>query len=472
MKIKLSVLVFGGLASSALIGAAGMTSALSYSLDRGFNSYLAARDEDQISAVVRNASLIGEEMGGIASYRRGEFTLTQLLDRAGFSMPPHPPAHRRSAGPQRPPEGLPGRSIVLSIDGSKVWGPPDPRNRKVAAATIQHAVVLSGNAIGSIAVLPRGPTPDGMDRLFLTSQYRAATFLFLILLCLSLIPAWLIARKGGGMAHAMKLATREISLGSYEHRAPDSVISEVQEVSADINAMSDHLSQLQGARQRWLAELSHELRTPLSAMRCELDALADGIRPTSFEAIVSLREEVERLGSLIDDLHFLAVSDLAGPRLTLANCDALSLCRDIVTKQTQFARDGGVALDFEGPDRGAIAVRWDQRRIEQVLINLVINGVTHTDTPGKVILKIEASQHDVCLTIDDTSPGVSDEDLELLIEPLFRANTGLSRSTGGSGLGLSVSAAIIAAHGGTIATSHSALGGLRHQIQLPRLAGE
>jgi two-component system sensor histidine kinase BaeS len=117
-------------------------------------------------------------------------------------------------------------------------------------------------------------------------------------------------------------------------------------------------------------------------------------------------------------------------------------------------------------------VRWDGRRIEQLLGNLLDNSLRYTDAPGCVRLTLQIDAGEVLIDLDDSAPGVPAVDAARLFEPLYRADAARSRHTGGSGLGLAICHAIVQAHGGAITATASELGGLQVRIRLPRLAGE
>ena len=472
MKFRLSILVFLAIATTGLVGALTTAAALSINLSQGFHGYLAARDEERLDTVIEQAVDDAAALGGIKAFDRGRFTVASLLRDAGLPMSSRrPPSLERAGDPgsrQRPPpEGLGGRIVLLDANGTVLHGPPLPRRQNSLPSMIRRPLTIEGRTIATILVLPRAPMPGGIDQRFLTRQYRLAGIIVLMLLLASLIPAWLIARRGAGFVRSVKQATGAIVDGGYAYRVPDSSVIELSAVTGDINAMADHLSRLEDARRRWLAEISHELRTPLTAMRGEIDAIADGIRPASAAAILSLREEVEMLGRLVDDLHFLAISDLSGPACRFDDFDALALCRKVIARFADRAEANGLALELTHHGHSTLPVRWDERRIEQVLSNVVTNSLRYTDAPGRVVLTVAESAEMVTLTLDDTAPGVSDAERARLFEPLYRTAATRERASAGCGLGLAVSASIVAAHAGTLTAAASMLGGLQIRITLP-----
>ena len=495
MKIRLFTLTFLLIAGTALLGELTMAGVMAINLQRGFTDYLAANDRERFNALIGMARDEGERRGGLAAFRRGDFTLPQLIHavrpgpprgRRGRppppdDLPPPPPPppppdapEAKFGGPRfdpdrrgPPPEAIERRLIIRDATDRILEGPPLPRRRDKLAQIVRRDVVLGGEVIGSVAMLPRGRPAGGVDARFLTSQYQGAALLALLLLAVSLLPAWLIARWGERTAREMVRATDAIAAGDFAARASEAAIGEVTAVAQNINRMAETLGRLETARRRWLAEVSHELRTPLAAIRGELDALVDGVRPLSMAAIASVQEEALSLGRLVEDLHFLAMADLARPPCRFESCDAVALCRDAAARFAVQAAARGIEVSVDTEGRAAFPVLWDGARIEQLLANALTNSLRYTDVPGRVALTLSVEGAHVQLLIDDSPPGVPAEALAQLFEPLYRLDEARDRARGGSGLGLAVSDAIVRAHGGSIAAEASPLGGLRLRIKLP-----
>jgi two-component system sensor histidine kinase BaeS len=206
-------------------------------------------------------------------------------------------------------------------------------------------------------------------------------------------------------------------------------------------------------------------------LRGELEALADGVRPLKREAVLSLQEEVARLGGLVDDLHLLAMSDLKALPCQFEACDADQVLTRVLQRFEPRARDKGLALKHNIHPDDSMPVQWDAARIEQLLVNLLENSLRYTDAPGQVQVSIKRVGKRIELDIDDSAPGVPRADLPRVFEPLYRADAARSRHNGGSGLGLAICEAIVRSHGGRIAAIQSELGGLRVHVDVPVHAG-
>ncbi len=314
---------------------------------------------------------------------------------------------------------------------------------------------------------PVARATDGSESRFLRSQYLGIVAVTFVLMLLALAGALWLARQWVRPLHAIQDATSRIARGELEVRVPIVRGDEIGDVVRNVNAMAESLQRIDGARRRWLADLSHELRTPLTVLRGEVEALVDGVRPVGLDTLSSLREDVLRLGQLVDDLHLLAMADLQAVPCHYADADAVEIVSGVMQRQGRLISDAGLTLAWTSPPAAPIPVSWDAGRIEQLVTNLLQNSLRYTDQPGRIEVALQATGDRVQLRIDDSAPGVSPDDLHRLFEPLFRADPARSRQSGGSGLGLAICAAIVKAHGGQIVAAPSALGGLSVAIDLP-----
>jgi two-component system sensor histidine kinase BaeS len=336
---------------------------------------------------------------------------------------------------------------------------------------VDRPVSWRGQVVAIARLRPVPRTPEANDLDFLRSQYLGIAGVAAVLVLVAIGAATWLARQWTARLAEVQAATARIARGELAVRLPAARGDEIGDVMRNVNAMAESLQRMEGARRRWIADISHELRTPLSVLRGEVEAMLDGVRPTTVEAIGSLREEVLRLGSLVEDLHLLAMSDLNALPCRWAAADAFGLVRDAQRRFETRASAAGLVLSVDVPAGAEAAVQWDAARIGQLLSNLLENALRYTDAPGRIELAVRADADRVRLRIDDSPPGVSEAELPRLFEPLWRADATRGRHAGGSGLGLAICEAIVRAHEGTIRATRSPRGGLRIEVDLPRRPG-
>ncbi|MEM9878399.1 MAG: ATP-binding protein [Pseudomonadota bacterium] len=497
MKLRLVHQLFLLVAASALVAALAMAALLSVNLSRGFDAYLVEQDAQKLIAFAQEASASltaealtvdvfagGTNAPGLNILR----SLTGLRpvrpDLApGWRPPPvgsppqfgdgapprferRPPGRR---GPIVPPMDFTARLMLFTPEGAQFAGPPPPPldGSNAPLALLQQPIELAGETIALAKVLPRGPRANRIDQGFLLEQYRAAGILAIVLIAVSAVPATIFARRGAARLAKMQRATDAIAKGNLAVRTPVSGDDELSIMARNINDMAASLQQLEAARARWLAEIGHELRTPMTVLVGEIEALQKGVRPLTQDAVTSLSEEASRLALLIEDLQFLAMSDLKAAPCHFAPDDAAHIVQPVIRRFRPELEHAGLALDVRLADGPALPVVWDSARIQQLLANLLTNSRRYTDAPGRVRVALSHTDKKVTLRVDDTAPGVSALDMTQLFVPLYRVEASRSRARGGSGLGLSVCQSIVRAHGGHIRAELSALGGLAIVIELP-----
>lgn len=207
------------------------------------------------------------------------------------------------------------------------------------------------------------------------------------------------------------------------------------------------------------------LATLLAVLRGELEAIQDGIRKFTPDSIASLQAEVATLTKLVDDLHQLSMSDEGALSYQKTSVDIINLLEVAAGAFRERFASRGLSIGVSLPESATIF--GDRDRLMQLFNNLLENSLRYTDSGGG--LQISASQSGDMLVLDfaDSAPGVTDEQLERLVERFYRTEGSRNRASGGSGLGLAICLNIVAAHGGTLRAGHSPLGGVSIKVELP-----
>lgn len=374
--------------------------------------------------------------------------------------PPRDPAWRAAEQrPVPPPPG--GRLRLVDAQGNYVAGV-----REAARLATSVPLLLDGQHIGSLGVTPLQRMDDSLEAEFARTQWRGAQVAAAAILPVALLLAFALARGLLRPVRALSDGTRALADGRYDLRLPERGRDEIAALARDFNHLADTLERHRHARQRWGQDIAHELRTPLTVLQAELQTLIEGVRPTTDAALASLLAECERLACLVEDLHQLALADSAALEYRFADVDFAVLIEEVLDVHRGALLAAGLALDIALPD-GAMTVRGDRIRLAQLVDNLLLNARHHTDAPGRIALRLSRHGDVLRFTVEDTPPGVSDDDLPRLFERLFRADRSRSRVAGGSGLGLAICRSIADAHGGTLAARRSVLGGLAVDVDLP-----
>ena len=239
-------------------------------------------------------------------------------------------------------------------------------------------------------------------------------------------------------------------------------------------AYARHVEMLLDNKKQLLVDVSHELRTPLSVLKANIEAMEDGINHHE-ESYPVIHRKLNQIDRLIQDIYFISKSD-AQQLVLYVNTIVLSeLIDELMLSFRPLADEKGLILSvndrlnnrLHNDASNDIRIEGDRQRLIQLFSNLLQNSLDYTDRGGKINLSSRAVRSGVEITIQDSAPGVPEQEHSQLFERLYRKESSRNRATGGSGLGLSICRAIVEAHNGSITITTSPLGGLSITSWLP-----
>ena len=465
------------LLSTVLLTVLCMGALNAWNLRNGFSDFLASRDVERLEKFAALVSARAEVAGGLDALAAQGVDMHVLLHefgRAQGALPSRPllPRMIGSEGGFFAPPLPPVDSIDAFKDRVALYAPNGQAllGKSLLADAAQHVerpVYVQGQEVAVMHMLKLKPVPDDVEAKFLTSQYQSIIIVAGVLLFIALLSALWVARHWVRPLIEIQAATEKIAEGAFGTRLSTHRSDEIGDTMRNINRMAEGLNKLETSRRQWIADMSHELRTPLTVLRGEIDALIEGVIAMSPQALFSLREEVRQLNALVDDLHLLAMADLRALPCYFEDLDAVALLESIVQRFALRASQQGLTLQLQSKPEAPVQVRWDAKRIEQLLGNLLDNSLRYTDAPGQVFVQIQGDGDQVSIIVEDTVPSLPPIDLLRIFEPLYRADPARGREAGGSGLGLAICQKIAHAHHGVILAKASPKGGVQFLIELP-----
>ncbi|MBW3553375.1 MAG: PAS domain-containing protein [Gemmatimonadetes bacterium] len=223
------------------------------------------------------------------------------------------------------------------------------------------------------------------------------------------------------------------------------------------------------AKSDFLATMSHELRTPLNAMIGYADLLLAGIpAPIPEDA----QQKVERIGisarhllEVINEILTFSRLEAGEERVNAEPVDVNALVMEVQALSEPLAMVKGVAFVCHAP-ANVRTIESDPRKIRQILVNLTGNAIKFTDA-GEVALHVAEVGSDLVFRVSDTGPGIAAEDLDRIFEPFWQVEGGTTRSTGGTGLGLSVTRRLARLLGGDVTVESEPGRGSTFTVRLP-----
>jgi two-component system OmpR family sensor kinase len=374
-------------------------------------------------------------------------------------------------------------------------GPVRVAPQAVPVSLIRQAIATPSGIFSTIAsgryrvlALPASEVPGGpvayvfvvsvpLDSVnaTLSHQLRRDLVVSLGVLLILAIAAWALVRVGLRPLDRMAGTAGEIAAGDLTKRVEDTdPRTEVGQLGTALNAMLTQIEQAFREREaseaqlrRFVADASHELRTPLTSIRGYAELFRNGTADNPDDLATALRRiesESERMGGLVEDMLLLARLDQGRP-LEHDPVDLATLAGDAAQDAGAVDPSREVTLIGDSP----VVVNGDDRRLRQVLGNLVANALSHTP-PGTPIEIATATSPDgtkATLAVIDHGPGIPDEDLPHVFERFWRADQSRQRAKGGAGLGLAIVAAVVAAHQGVVRAVGTPAGGATFIVELP-----
>jgi signal transduction histidine kinase len=429
-RVRIQLVLWSGGITLALLVLLGIV--LYVAVDRSLSTSGTAELVSQANQITRTPPSPGEELpgGGFIFGGPASGTFAMVLDAQGVPGPR-----------QRVPGGLP---VTASVDAARTTGRRDIREADVP---IQVRSVTVDGVSASVTETPVRVLTDPVtvrgqqfyvqivgDR---TLEERTLRILVLVLVVGGAIA--LLVASGVGAAYANRaLVPIRRSLATQREAL---------------------------RRQReFAADASHELRTPLTVIRASVEDLERHPRKavaTVGSALTDIRDEVDHLTTMVDDLLLLARSDSGAVELERVPVDLGDVASTGASGLTRLAEERSVTMVV---DPVPAEVAGDPARLRQLVAILVDNAIRHAPAGSRVDVRVRTDGGDAVLVVEDEGPGIRSDDLPRVFDRFYRA---AGAPGGGTGLGLAIAAWIVDRHGGRIAAANRESTGARFTVRLP-----
>jgi signal transduction histidine kinase len=256
-----------------------------------------------------------------------------------------------------------------------------------------------------------------------------------------------------------------ISKGFFSDRiSKKSSTSEIIQLTDTINNLADTLQKQEVLRKRLTGDVAHELRTPLATLQSHFEAMIDGIWAPDKERLIGCHEEIVRITKMVGDLEKLAKYENENLILNKTRFNITETVRHIINNfQNEYInKDLTITLTAENQQ-----ITADRDKISQVIINLISNARKYTPEGGLVEVSIRNNNNNMLISVKDNGIGIPEEDIPYIFERFYRADKSRNRMTGGSGIGLTITKAIVEAHKGKIEVYSSVNTGTEFIVTLP-----
>ncbi len=338
---------------------------------------------------------------------------------------------------------------------------PDPQPPRTRG-TFREAFIVTPP--GEIILAGRSIAPEVRD--LRLAAWRLAAVGGAVLL-LGLAGGWWIATRAIRPIADISATATKIAAGDLSQRisAADTE-NELGRLASVLNSTFARLESAFTQQARFTADAAHELRTPVSVMLTQTQATLTRERDAAEyrETVEACQRAAQRMRRLTESLLELARLDAGQEDMKRLRFDIANTVRDSVEMILPLAVERGIKIHCEVP---ALECEGDPERLGQVITNLLANAVQHNKPQGEVRVTAQQQGGTAVLTVTDTGPGISADDLPYVFERFFRADKSRTGSSGHTGLGLAISKAIVEAHGGTIDVSSQPAVGTTFTVRLP-----
>ena len=461
---------------------------MQWSFDRGFLNYINKQDRqihEEFAKVMADEWVHSEGWQALKNNRRrwGDLLASQFgisappLHERGLRPPPrhNPPGTFNQTRPNnnkqlpdrnRPPPPGPKPPFLLDENKTIIFG----RKERLEDLILYPITVVYPNEsklVGYLGQVPKKELTDQLDLSFVKQQSNTFMLVAGLMVLISMLAALPIAAHLVKPIKRLMQGTQKLTSGQYETNIPITSKDELGQLSKNFNSLAHTLKENEKARRQWVADISHELRTPLAVLKGEIEAIQDGIRTANSDAINSLHSEVEHLNRLIGDLYELSMSDIGALNYQKQNINIYEVLNATLDSFRFEFEQQKIKLVHKPPLTQACFVYSDATRLKQLFSNLLKNTLRYTDAPGELHIESETTDKEIQLHFKDSAPGVSQQELGLLFERLYRVEASRNRALGGAGLGLSICNNIVNAHDGNIHAQTSPFGGIWITVTLP-----
>ena len=266
-----------------------------------------------------------------------------------------------------------------------------------------------------------------------------------------------------GITHSiaqMTHTTRQIAEGRFDARTREGRRDELGLLGQSINRMAARLAGFVTGQKRFLGDVAHELCSPLARIQVALGILEQRADEKQQGYVNDLREEVQHMSSLVNELLSFSKASLGVSTIKLKPVRL----REVVDKAVSREEAEGAQIRLEVADD--LCVLAEPELLLRSLANLLRNAIRYAGAAGPITVSARRADQDVVITVSDCGPGVPEAELAQIFDPFYRLDSSRDASTGGVGLGLAIVKTCVESCRGTVACRNRQPSGLEVDLKL------
>lgn len=326
-------------------------------------------------------------------------------------------------------------------------------------------ITKNGEKIGNVHISHYGAYYRDVDTTYYDTLNKVLIIITIMATILSLIISLILSKSINKPIYKVIDTVKLLGKGKYKERVDNSSsIVEIQDMIESINIMAKRLDSQDAMRKRLTKDIAHELRTPITIILGQLEAIKDGIWEPTEERLNGIYEEIQRIDRLVNSLNSLSKIEEENGTLHKEKVEISELIENIFINFEKELHNKNIDGQLH---LSKCEIEVDKDKISGAIINLISNALRYTENGGSINIKTFVKEDHLFIEVEDTGIGIAKEDIPYVFERFYRTDESRARVTGGAGIGLSITLAIVEAHNGTVYVKSELGKGSKFIIELP-----
>ncbi|SHK26665.1 HAMP domain-containing sensor histidine kinase [Paramaledivibacter caminithermalis] len=328
-----------------------------------------------------------------------------------------------------------------------------------------YPIIYDNKEIGKLTIGYFGTSNISKEAMsFKLTLYKSILISSFMAIIISALISILISRQLGIPIREITKASKAIKEGHLSIRTNIGTnIHEISELSSSINNLAHTLEKQEALRNRLTSDMAHEIRTPLTTIKSHIEAFMDGIWQPTPERLRDCYDEINRLHSLVENLEDINKLDKANYVLNKSYFRIDEELKRIVNSLIPQFNKKNIKLNLNSKVKTEVFM--DRDKFKQIMYNLLSNAFKYSHENSIVNISCYTENEYLYIIVQDFGVGISKKDLPHIFEHLYRGDLSRTRSTGGSGIGLTITKNLVQAHGGTIEAKSDIVNGTVFSIK-------
>ena len=326
-------------------------------------------------------------------------------------------------------------------------------------------ITKNGEKIGNVHISHYGAYYRDVDTTYYDTLNKVLIIITIMATILSLIISLILSKSINKPIYKVIDTVKLLGKGKYKERVDNSSsIVEIQDMIESINIMAKRLDSQDAMRKRLTKDIAHELRTPITIILGQLEAIKDGIWEPTEERLNGIYEEIQRIDRLVNSLNSLSKIEEENGTLHKEKVEISELIENIFINFEKELHNKNIDGQLH---LSKCEIEVDKDKISGAIINLISNALRYTENGGSINIKTFVKEDHLFIEVEDTGIGIAKEDIPYVFERFYRTDESRARVTGGAGIGLSITLAIVEAHNGMVYVKSELGKGSKFIIELP-----